>query len=216
VFFDLRGGAMKVIRTMVLGMLIPAAATGQTTTTALVDPSAAQTMARAAGMPLNDGALEPGMLTVRIVRGAFAGDVAGQPIQLEISGQPGQTLSTQADGRAYFAHLPIGAHVRASAVVDGVTLTSESFTMPADSGVRVLLVVDGDAVGSIDGQPESGGAAPTTTSAGLEGMPVAAGSTAATPPGVTAVRIVLSMLSVFGVVLVVFRKALRAPGTRSG
>jgi hypothetical protein len=43
----------------------------------------------------------------------------------------------------------------------------------------------------------------------VEAVPVAAQATAGTPVGVTAVRIVLSMLSMFGVVLVVFRKALR-------
>ena len=206
---------MKLAVALVLGILIPAIAAGQTAPVGSPASSAAQTMARAAGMPLNDGALQPGMLTVRVVRGAFAGDVANQPILLEIAGQASQTVITQADGRAYFAHLPIGAQVRASAVVDGVTLTSETFAMPADSGVRVLLVVDSDTAGSSDVRTASVAVALPTSPAPTEATPIAPGSTAGTPLGVTAVRIVLSMLSVFGVVLVVFRKALRGPGTQS-
>lgn len=179
--------------------------------TAVDPPTAQQTMVRAAGMPLNDGSLAPGMLTVRIVRGAFAGNLSDQAVQLEVPGRPVETLRTDADGRAYFAHLPVGAEVRASADVDGQHLTSETFAMPADSGVRVLLVVDGDA-GDFPGAPiEHPSAEFAATSAPTSfGQSAGAGDSTGpvVPVGVTVVRVVLSMMSLGAIALVVFRRSL--------
>jgi hypothetical protein len=113
-------------------------------------------------MPLNDGSLAPGMLTVRIVRGAFAGNLSGQTVQLDVTGGRVETQTTGDDGRASFAHLPVGGQVRASATVEGQELTSETITMPADSGVRVLLVLEGEA-GTASAPlslPDSRGASP--------------------------------------------------------
>lgn len=95
---------------------------------------------RAAGSPLRDGALPPGMLTVRVVRGAFANNLAGLEVTADLGGGKTQAARTGADGRAQFAHLPVGSRVRVTTTVDGETLASETFDMPAESGVRVLLV----------------------------------------------------------------------------
>lgn len=103
------------------------------------DPGGHQ-MVRAAGMPLRDGALPPGTLTVRLVRGSFDGDVIGHTVEVEAAGRSPLRARTGEQGRAEFAHLPIGVPVRAAAVVDGERLQSDEFTMPAESGVRVLLV----------------------------------------------------------------------------
>ena len=100
----------------------------------------AQQMVRAAGMPLRDGALAPGMLTVRLVRGSFDGDLIGHTVEAQIAGQTTLREQTGAQGRAQFAHLPVGASVRASAVIDGERLQSDVIVMPPESGVRVLLV----------------------------------------------------------------------------
>ena len=77
---------------------------------------------RAAGMPLRDGALEPGTLTVRIVRGDFSNNVPDQPVDLQVMG--GQTLSgrTGSDGRAQFPHVAVGTQVKVTATVDGEVL----------------------------------------------------------------------------------------------
>ena len=194
------------------GLMVHGICTAQTAPGAAVAPSTAQqTMVRAAGMPLNDGSLAPGMLTVRIVRGAFAGNLSDQAVQLEMPGVPVETVRTDADGRAYFAHLPVGAKVRASADVDGQHLTSETFAMPADSGVRVLLVVDGEAgdfSGAPIGDPSMEVAATSApTSFGQSGG--AADSTGpVVPVGVTVVRVVLSMTTLGGIALVIFRRSL--------
>jgi hypothetical protein len=96
-------------------------------------------------VPLQVGYLPPGTLAVRLVRDAFVENIAGVPVQVEIQGAPAKQDLTKADGRATFAHLPIGARVRAVADVGGQRLESETFEMPRDGGVRVLLVVDGSA-----------------------------------------------------------------------
>jgi len=107
-------------------------------------------------MPLNDGGLAPGMLTVRIVQGAFTRNLADQLVEVEVAGGKLETAKTGADGRAQFAHLPIGARVRTSATIDGERLASEPFDMPAASGVRVLLVAgDGAASAGITLSPSA-------------------------------------------------------------
>lgn len=103
-------------------------------------PAGEPGMVRAAGMALNDGALPPGTLTVRVVQGAFTGDLTGTMVDLEVTGQAPLHAPAKAQGRAEFAHLPIGAEVRASAVVNGERLQSDAFRMPAESGVRILLI----------------------------------------------------------------------------
>ena len=108
-------------------------------------------MVRAAGMPLQVSDLPPGTLVVRIVRGAFVENLAGQSISVEIDGKARQA-ATDAQGRATIA-AGVGATVRASVVIDGEPLASETFTMPATGGVRVLLVAGGADAGVV---PPSG------------------------------------------------------------
>jgi hypothetical protein len=99
-------------------------------------------MVRAAGMPLNDGALPPGMLTVRVVEGAFTHDLADLLVTVTIEGGTIHSARTGADGRAEFAHLQVGRRLRASVTVGSEQLESDVFEMPATSGVRLLLVTD--------------------------------------------------------------------------
>jgi len=99
-------------------------------------------MVRAAGMPLNDGGLPPGMLTVRVVEGAFTHDLADLLVTVTIEGGAIHSARTGADGRAEFAHLQVGTRLRASVTVGSEHLESEVFEMPATSGVRLLLVTD--------------------------------------------------------------------------
>ena len=107
-------------------------------TVAGVAPCNAQV--KAAGMPLRDGELPPGTVTVRVVRGGFSNNLPNQSVRLEVIGSKSETTATGADGRASFVHLPIGARVRASALVAGEALESEVFEVPAEAGVRVLLI----------------------------------------------------------------------------
>jgi hypothetical protein len=132
--------------------------------------SASAQMVRAAGMPLPDGTLPPGSLTVRLVQGAFAGDLTGITVELETDGSGTRRAVTAGMGRAEFAHVPIGAIVRATAMVSGESLSSEAFSMPAESGVRLLLVAragtgTSNAVGSAttSPSPRSGVSLPPAT-----------------------------------------------------
>jgi hypothetical protein len=203
-----------VLQTLVV-VLVPALGAGQT-----VAPSAGATqMVRAAGMPLNDGALAPGILTVRVVEGAFTRDFANQLVEVEVAGGKIDSARTGPDGRAQFAHLPIGAGVRVWSVVEGERLQSDTFAMPAESGVRVLLVA-----GSGAGAPDSGtlgagaGTWPGGASATLPpnhpplpdapaAIPVAAASTSG--EAVLAVRAVLLTATVFAFGIVLFRRPRR-------
>lgn len=101
---------------------------------------------RAAGMALQDGTLPPGTLTARLVRGSFSGNLAGVNVTLEVDGEASKEAMTRDDGRAQFAHLAIGSRVRVTATVDGEPLASEPIVMPAESGIRVLLVAGGQFV----------------------------------------------------------------------
>lgn len=202
-----------VLRAFVIG-LVPALCAAQT---ALPDSAATQ-MVRAAGMPLNDGALAPGMLTVRVVEGAFIRDIANQVVEVEVAGGKIESARTGPDGRAQFAHLPVSVRVRAWASVEGERLESDSFDMPVQSGVRVLLVA-----GSGAGAPVSGNSPPAGTWAAgsspvlppnhppLPDAPAAAPAApaSASGEGVLAVRAVLLTATIFAFGIVLFRRPRR-------
>ena len=91
------------------------------------------------GRAIPAGDLAPGTVTVRVVREAIGNNITGQDVRLTVNGQP-RTAATDAEGRAEFPGLTPGAEVRANATVDGEALTSDSFTVPASGGLRVILV----------------------------------------------------------------------------
>lgn len=97
------------------------------------DPSAI------AGTPLPGPELADGTVTVRVVRERMGNNVAGQDVTLTI-GQDKRTAKTDAQGRAEFTGLAAGTAVQATATVDGETLTSQQFPVPAKGGVRVALI----------------------------------------------------------------------------
>jgi hypothetical protein len=203
-----------VLRALLIG-LVPALCAAQT---ALPDSAATQ-MVRAAGMPLNDGALPPGTLTVRVVEGAFTRDIANQVVEVEVAGGKIESARTGADGRAQFAHLTIGARVRLWATVDGERLESDGFEIPGQSGVRVLLVAGSGAGASVMGSnapPLDASTWPTGSSAlppnhpPLPDAPLAPSSPAsANGEGVLAVRAVLLTATIFAFGIVLFRRPRR-------
>jgi len=185
------------LRAFVIG-LVPALCAAQT----VVPDSAATQMVRAAGMPLNDGALAPGTLTVRVVEGAFTRDIANQLVEVEVAGGKIEAARTGPDGRAQFAHLPVGGRVRAWASVEGERLESDSFDIPAQSGVRVLLVAG------------PGADAPAQLPPNHPPLPHAPAAAPAAPAsasgeGVLAVRAVLLTATIFAFGIVLFRRPRR-------
>lgn len=180
----------------VVGFALAMGATGAGAQVATSGSNSTPQMVRAAGMPLPDGSLAPGSLTVRVVQGAFAGDLSGIPVEIEIDSRERRQALTAEKGRAEFAHLPIGARVRASAVVGSERLEADPFPMPTESGVRVLLVTAAD-------HDPTGGAAPVL----MRTPPAGPSPLAALPPhdtaaGVTAVRVTVVSLTILAFALV--------------
>lgn len=189
----------------------------------------AQAMVRAAGMPLQDGTLAPGSLTVRIVQGNFTGNLSGIDVHLDVAGEGAKRGQTGADGRAAFAHLPIGASVTASATVNGERLQSEPFTMPADAGIRLLFVAGGEFVdtataagaqaippiGAGSAPPLPDGAAPSaaTTPAAGAGPGPATALPGRPDEGVATLRVVMIVLTAAAFVLVGLQQWRRRLGT---
>lgn len=194
-------------------VLLPAMCAGQTPS---LDPAAATQMVRAAGMPLRDGAIPPGMLTVRLVEGAFTRNFPDQLVEVEVAGGKIEAAKTGPDGRAQFAHLPVGARVRAWTVVGSERLESDSFEMPAESGVRVLLVMGAGTGAQVSGTGAEG-AWPSGSSALPPNHPPLPDAPAATlaPPasagseGVIAIRAVLLTATIFAFGIVLLRRPRR-------
>ena len=93
------------------------------------------------GRPLPMGDVAVGTVSVRVVRGAISNNLPNQDVEFDIDGRK-ETKRTDENGRAFVAGLRIGARVRASVVVDGQRLESQPFTVPPESGIRVLLAAD--------------------------------------------------------------------------
>jgi hypothetical protein len=83
--------------------------------------------------------LASGTVTVRVVRESVGNNLPGQSVRVT-AGSASRTATTDEQGRAEFGDLPQGAEARATATVDGETLTSDPFTVPSNGGLRVILV----------------------------------------------------------------------------
>lgn len=182
----------RVFIIIVIGFGAAGIAAGQAVAPA---PAGAPATVRAAGMPLHDGALPPGTLTVRVVQGAFTGDIAGTIVDLEVTGRAPLQAPTRAQGRAEFAHLPIGAEVRASAVVNGERLQSDAFRMPAEAGVRILLIAGAGAADAHAG-PVAASLPPGHPSVEATPVPAAASPAADQPGGAMVRRTVIAMTAI--------------------
>ena len=118
---------------------IAAIALAATLATSNLDAQQMPDPSQMAGRPLPAPELGPGTVSVRVFRERVGNNVADQPVTLKT---PETTLkaTTDAQGRALFPGLKPGTMVTAETVVDGETLTSQTFPVPGDSGVRVALV----------------------------------------------------------------------------
>jgi hypothetical protein len=109
---------------------------------AIAAPAAGQQMPSAAqmsGVPLPASDLAAGAVSVRLVRGDVSNNIAGHPIELH-GGPSVLTVTTDASGRAQFTGLTPGTSVHAVAVVGGQRLESQVFSVPAQGGLKVMLV----------------------------------------------------------------------------
>ena len=91
------------------------------------------------GIPRPDAAVPNQSLTVRVIRGSLSNNVVNQTVELQVGDQV-RTAKTDDQGRAQFDRLPAGASLKATTVVDGERIESQSFAAPAQGGVRLMLV----------------------------------------------------------------------------
>jgi hypothetical protein len=92
-----------------------------------------------AGRPLPAPELQAGVVSVRVVREQMGNNVPNHPVTLK-AGSRSLTATTDAQGRAAFGDVPPGTQVIVETVVDGETLRSQEFAVPASGGVRVALI----------------------------------------------------------------------------
>ena len=91
------------------------------------------------GLPLPDGELSDGTITVRVIRGQLSNNVPNHPVELH-QGDAVATVNTDASGRASFITLSPGSEVYAVTELDGQRLESQRFPIPGRGGIRVMLV----------------------------------------------------------------------------
>src|SRR5262245_55975987 len=91
------------------------------------------------GIPRPVTDLPNGSISVRLIRGQLSNNLTNHPVELQ-SGSKVTTVKTDENGRAQFDGLTPGAPVKAVAVVDGERLESQEFPVPAQGGIRVMLV----------------------------------------------------------------------------
>ena len=90
------------------------------------------------GVPLPAGDVARGSVSVRVIRGSFANNVSGQPVEFSVDGKT-QVINTDANGRALLGGLQSGAHLRAATVLDGKRIESQDIVI-GGTGLRVVLV----------------------------------------------------------------------------
>jgi hypothetical protein len=90
------------------------------------------------GVPLPAQDVGMGSVSVRVIRGSFANNVAGQPVEFTVDGKT-RTMKTDENGRALMTGLATGAHLKAATVLDGKRIESQDMTI-AETGLRVVLV----------------------------------------------------------------------------
>ena len=97
-----------------------------------------------AGHPLPDRGMPAGTVSVRVGRKTPANAVAGVEITIVTKNAGGDARmrkgTTDAGGRAIFESLAPGDEFHAEVTVDGETLKTDTFAIPAEGGVRTMLI----------------------------------------------------------------------------
>ena len=113
------------------------------------------------GRPLPDVGMPTGTVSVRVARRMPANGVADAEVSAIIKNAGGdlrkRTEKTDADGRAMFEGMTPGDEFHAEVTVDGEVLKTETFTLPAQGGLRTMLIA---ALGQGGGAAPNAGAAP--------------------------------------------------------
>lgn len=101
-------------------------------------------LAEIVGRPLPDTGMATGTVSVRVARRMPANGAGGVEVAAIIKTAGGElrrrTQTTDASGRAIFEGMVPGDEFRAEVTVDGETLKTQTFTMPAEGGLRTMLI----------------------------------------------------------------------------
>jgi hypothetical protein len=89
------------------------------------------------GVPLPTSDMPAGSISVRVVRGSFANNVADATVSFSVDGKVTE-VRTDASGRAEMKGIGAGARVRAFTVVDGERLETQEVTV-GQTGYRFIL-----------------------------------------------------------------------------
>jgi len=92
------------------------------------------------GMPLPVGDVPVGTVTVRVIRGQLTNPLVGETVELSGPGTAAKTAKTDQSGRAQFNGLAPGTRVKATTTINGEKLESREFDVPAQGGIRLMLV----------------------------------------------------------------------------
>ena len=103
--------------------------------------------------PVND--LPNGSISVRLIRGQLTNNIANHPVEAHLPNGQVVTVDTDASGRAQFDNLRAGATVTFVATVDGEHLESQEFQVPAQGGIRLMLVATDNGAGGSAGAPSA-------------------------------------------------------------
>jgi hypothetical protein len=124
------------------------------------------------GRPLPDQGLPAGTITVRVARKMPVNAVVGATVTAVVTSSGGdakkRTATTDSSGRATFDGVGAGSQFRAEVSVDGETIKSTEFEVPATGGIRTMLIA------GLGATPAGGGAAAPTggpAPGGGRGMP---------------------------------------------
>lgn len=160
------------------------------------------------GLPLQVGDLPPGTVAVRVIRQSFADNVTSQPVELQVVGPSGKMLEARTDsaGRATFPGLSVGSVVFARTSLDGESLMSQQFELPAQGGVRLVLVAGIGAGSAATASPVASGlsaaasrtVAPDVPVGAASAVPMAMPSGSLSGSGVSAFAVPLLALATIG------------------
>ncbi|HEX4405776.1 MAG TPA: hypothetical protein VH560_13150, partial [Polyangia bacterium] len=132
------------------------------------------------GQPLPDQGMPSGTVTVRVARKIPANAAADLDVAAIIKNAGGdlrkRSVKTDVSGRALFEGLAPGEEFHAEVTVDGELLTTKTFPVPAQGGVRTMLIA------GLGAAPEGQGQGDDQAAAGAPGghEPFALGSATGT------------------------------------
>lgn len=137
--------AGKSLRAAVAGLAVALCLATAAAPAAVAQPAGGMPDLRAiSGKALPDRGMPAGTVTVRVARKMPSNPVASVEVSALIKNAGGdmkkRTATTDASGRALFEGIGSGQQFQGEVTVDGEKLQTEPFAMPAEGGVRTMLI----------------------------------------------------------------------------